>query len=166
LASWRSMMKIEGSGSGSQSGFWSGSQSGSISQKHGSADPDTDPHQNVMDPQHCYKDTKTTCRHLKNWPSKRICDRCLLEFIHWRRGQSCWYFRPSFVNYCPYNLLSVHLPHPPPPPLKVQYRYSIQTVCGREGVGMLSPVGDHILQEFNTLYLTGSEPTKLLDHPK
>jgi hypothetical protein len=39
--SWRSMMKIEGSGS----------RSGSISQRHGSADPD--PHQNVMDPQHC-----------------------------------------------------------------------------------------------------------------
>jgi hypothetical protein len=31
------MMKIEGSGS--------------ISQSHGSADPDPDPHQNVMDPQ-------------------------------------------------------------------------------------------------------------------
>ncbi len=28
--------------------------SGSISQRHGSADPD--PHQNVMDPQHCYQD--------------------------------------------------------------------------------------------------------------
>jgi hypothetical protein len=28
--------------------------SGSISQRHGSADPDLDPHQNVMDPQHCY----------------------------------------------------------------------------------------------------------------
>jgi hypothetical protein len=27
------------------------SESGSISQRHGSADPD--PHQNVMDPQHC-----------------------------------------------------------------------------------------------------------------
>ena len=27
--------------------------SGSISQKHGSEDPDPDPHQNVMDPQHC-----------------------------------------------------------------------------------------------------------------
>jgi hypothetical protein len=42
-------MKIEGSasGSGSESGF------GSISQRHGSADPNTDPHQNVMDPQHC-----------------------------------------------------------------------------------------------------------------
>jgi hypothetical protein len=27
--------------------------SGSISQRHGFADPDPDPHQNVMDPQHC-----------------------------------------------------------------------------------------------------------------
>jgi hypothetical protein len=31
----------------------SGSASGSISQRHGSADPDPDPHQNIMDPQHC-----------------------------------------------------------------------------------------------------------------
>jgi hypothetical protein len=34
------MMKIAGSGSGF------------INQRHGSADPD--PHQNVMDPEHCY----------------------------------------------------------------------------------------------------------------
>jgi hypothetical protein len=34
-------MKIEGSGS--------------INQRHGSADPDPDPHQNDMDPQHCQK---------------------------------------------------------------------------------------------------------------
>ncbi len=40
LASWRSMVKIDGSGSGS------------ISQRHGSADPD--PHQNVMDTEHCW----------------------------------------------------------------------------------------------------------------
>jgi hypothetical protein len=40
LASWRSMMKLAGSGSGY------------ISQMHGSADPDPDPHQNVLDPQH------------------------------------------------------------------------------------------------------------------
>jgi hypothetical protein len=48
------MMKIEGSGStsGSESGSTSGSESGSISQRHGSADPDPDPHQNVMDPEH------------------------------------------------------------------------------------------------------------------
>jgi hypothetical protein len=38
-------MKIEGSASASGSG--------SISQRHGSAD--LDPHQNVMDPQHCHK---------------------------------------------------------------------------------------------------------------
>ncbi len=43
LASWRSMMKIEGSRSAS----------GSISQRHGSADPDPDLHKNVMNPQHC-----------------------------------------------------------------------------------------------------------------
>jgi hypothetical protein len=41
-------MKIEGSGS----------EFGSISQKHGSADPDPDPHQNVMDPQHWLLNTK------------------------------------------------------------------------------------------------------------
>ncbi len=38
------MTKI--AGSGSESG------SGSIIQRHGSADPD--PHQNVMDPEHCF----------------------------------------------------------------------------------------------------------------
>ncbi len=42
LASPRLMTKIEEYGS----------RSGSISQRHGSADPDLDPHQNVMDPQH------------------------------------------------------------------------------------------------------------------
>ncbi len=42
------MTKIAGSGSGS------GSESGSIGQRHRSADPDTDPHQNVMDPEHCF----------------------------------------------------------------------------------------------------------------
>jgi hypothetical protein len=35
------MMKIEGSGS--------------ISQRHGSANPDPDPHQNVMDPEHWFQ---------------------------------------------------------------------------------------------------------------
>jgi hypothetical protein len=39
-------MKIEGSA------FGSGPESGFISQRHGSADPD--PHQNVMDPEHCW----------------------------------------------------------------------------------------------------------------
>jgi hypothetical protein len=44
-----------------------------------------------------------------------------------------------------------------------KYKY-IQTVGG----GKLSPVGDHILQEFYTLYRIwpDSKPTKFLDHPK
>ncbi len=46
LASWRSMTKIAGSGSGSESG--------SIGQRHGSADPD--PPQIVMDPQHWWQE--------------------------------------------------------------------------------------------------------------
>ncbi len=72
-----------------------------------------------------YKDTKTKCR--LYW--------CLIESVNWRYGQSCWYFRPSFVNYCnsitPFSL--VHLPHPSPFP-KSNY---IQTVCGWEGVGVV-----------------------------
>jgi hypothetical protein len=42
---------------------------------------------------------------------------------------------------------------PPPrlPCVKVQY---IQAVCGWMGWRLLSSVGDHILLEFNTLYLT------------
>jgi hypothetical protein len=32
--------------------------SGSISQRHGSANPDPDPHLNVMDPEHCRKTIK------------------------------------------------------------------------------------------------------------
>jgi hypothetical protein len=43
-----------------------------------------------------YEDTKTKCR--LYW--------CLIEFIDWRYSQSCWNFRPCFVNYSPSNLLS------------------------------------------------------------
>jgi hypothetical protein len=52
------MTKTEGSGSGSESG------SGSISQRHGSADPDRDPPQNVMDPQHW-----SLVSNMTRWPS-------------------------------------------------------------------------------------------------
>jgi hypothetical protein len=36
-------------------GQWMMKIEGSLSQRHGSADPDPDPHQNVMDPQHWWK---------------------------------------------------------------------------------------------------------------
>jgi hypothetical protein len=67
-------------------------------------------------------------------------------------SQSCWYFRPSFVSYCPSNLLSIHLPPPFPESMKLKY---IQTVCGWRGWrGVLSFVGNHILPEVNPLNVT------------
>ncbi len=50
-------------------------------------------------------DIKAKCLHLKNWSVKGLCGRCLSEFRGWRYIQSCWYFRPRFVNCCPSNLL-------------------------------------------------------------
>jgi hypothetical protein len=66
-------------------------------------------------------DNKAKCRHLKKLPVKGFCCRCSSEFIDWRYSQSCWYFRPSFVNCFPSNLLSgstlppplLHLPQSP-----------------------------------------------------
>jgi hypothetical protein len=70
------------------------------------------------------------------------------------------------VNYCPSNLLSGSLVHPPPlPEVKVQY---IQAVWGREGVGgggVMSCVGNHILQESNTLFLTRFRTYKIAFPP-
>ncbi len=50
-----------------------GSGSRSISQMHGSADPDPDPHQNVMDPEHCFVDINLAIK----LPNKTA--RCLLS---------------------------------------------------------------------------------------
>ncbi len=104
-----------------------------------------------------YKVTKTKC-HLY-W--------CLIKFIDWRKSQSCWYFRPSFVNYCPSNLLSGSASLLPSSQSQVHY---IQTMCGRVGVGgwggMLSCVGDHIQQMFNALYMTRFRTYKIVLRPQ
>jgi hypothetical protein len=52
-------------------------------------------------------DTKAKCRHLKKFTSKGTLRMCLSNFIDWRYIQSCWYFRPSFVNCWLSNLLSL-----------------------------------------------------------
>jgi hypothetical protein len=53
----------------------SGSASGSISQRHGSADPDPgpDPHQNVMDPQHCSRVSEIFSKMVTNEARKSAC---------------------------------------------------------------------------------------------
>jgi hypothetical protein len=62
---------------------------------------------------------------------------------------------------------SLSLVHLPPLPLRFVKEQYLETMCGWEGVGvLLSPVGDHILQKFNTLYLTRFRNSKLPDHPK
>jgi hypothetical protein len=99
-----------------------------------------------------YKDTKTKCRLY----------RCFIEFIDWRYSQSCWYFRPSFLNYCPSNLLSGSPPPPLPlPKVKVQYIQFRQCVAGR-GWGVLSCVEDHILflNRFRTYKIATPPQTK------
>ncbi len=71
-----------------------------------------------------YKDTKIKCR--LYW--------CLIEFIDWRYRQSCWYFWPSLVNYCPSNLLSGS-PLPPFPVSKYCTVYSDSVWLGGVGGG-------------------------------
>ncbi len=79
--------------------------------------------------------------------------------------QSCWYFRPSFVNCCPTNLLSGSTLRPTPPFPVSKYSIYRQCVAGRER-GVLSHVGDYILQDFNTLYLTRFRIYKIARPPQ
>jgi hypothetical protein len=45
-------------------------------------------------------------------PAKRLCGRCLSEFVDWRYSRWCRYFQPGFVNRCPSNLISGSTPPP------------------------------------------------------
>ncbi len=77
-----------------------------------------------------YIDTKAKYRQQKNLLVKGLCGRCLQSL--WRYSQSCWYFRPSFVNCCPSNLLCGSSLSPSS---LCQSTVYIQTVCGWKGVG-------------------------------
>ncbi len=90
-------------------------------------------------------DTKAKCRHIKNWPVKGLCGRCVSEFIDWRYSQSWWYFRPSFLNCCPSNLLSGSTLPPPLPCVNKNTVYTY-TVCRGRGV---SGSGSHCLRQIN-----------------
>ncbi len=65
-----------------------------------------------------------------------LCGRCISEFIDCRYSQSCWYFRPNFVNCCPSNLLSGSTLPPPPFPLWISILYTL-IHCVRGGYGDL-----------------------------
>ncbi len=111
-----------------------------------------------------YIGTKAKYRYLKNWYVKRLCGRCESEFIDWRYSQSCWYFQPRFVNYCLSNLLSGSTA----PPFLCQSKINtdVEWPGGGWGLGVLSSVGDHILQEFKTMYFTRFRTYKIARPPQ
>jgi hypothetical protein len=74
---------------------------------------------------------------------------CLKEFIDWRYSHVGIFFNP-LVNCCP-STFSLTSPRPPPSQKNLENK---QTVCGCGGVGVLSFVVGHILQELNISFLT------------
>ncbi len=92
-----------------------------------------------------YKDTKIKCRIY--W--------CLIEFIDWRHSH-VGIFSTQLCE------LPFSLDHPPPPPAP-QFIHSVW--LGRDG-GVLSCFEDHILQEFNTLFLTRFRTYKIVSPPQ
>jgi hypothetical protein len=65
-----------------------------------------------------YIDTKAKCRHLKKFTCQGTLRQVFVRvYIDKRYSQSCWYFRPSFLNCCPSNLLSGSSLPPPPFPV-------------------------------------------------
>jgi hypothetical protein len=85
------------------------------------------------------------------------------------QSQSCWYFRISthLCELLPSNLLSGSPLPPPLPKVKVGTVYTDNVLLGGGGGGgVLSCVGDHILQEFNTLFLTKFRTSKIALSPQ
>ncbi len=85
-----------------------------------------------------YIGTKAKRRHLQKFDLyivKGLCGRYLLEFIQY--SQSCWYFRPSFVNWCTSDLLYGYLP----PPRVNKYTVYPYTLCNGEGDWVLGGEG-------------------------
>ncbi len=87
---------------------------------------------------------------------------CFIEFLDWRYSQSCWYFRPLLWTVAPLPSL-----WPPPPLPPSQNKPTVYTdSVWLWGGGVLSCVVDHILQEFNTLFLTRFRTYKIATPPK
>ncbi len=102
-----------------------------------------------------YKDTNPKCR--LYW--------CLIEFIDWRYSQSCWYFRLLLWTVAPLPSLWPTPPLPILPKVNIQYCEYKQWVAVEGGM-VSSCVVDHILQEFNTLFLTRFRTYKIASPPQ
>jgi hypothetical protein len=77
-------------------------------------------------------------------------------------------FSTNLVNCCP-STFSLTSPAPPPlPKVNVQYIYTYRrcVAVGGGGGGLLSCFVDHILQEFNTLFLTRFRTYKIATPPQ
>jgi hypothetical protein len=97
---------------------------------------------------------------------------CLTDFIDWRYIHSWLVFSTQLVNCCPQGqrnctciLLPLYLLYDLPPPFLKQM-YSIYRRRVAVGVGVLRCVVDHILQEFNTLFLTRFRTYKIATPPQ
>ncbi len=90
---------------------------------------------------------------------KELCGRCSSEFVDCRYSQSCWYFRPSFVNCCPTNLLSGSTL---PLSLCQSTLYTDSVWVGGGGGVLLETI---FYRSLILCIWPDSEPTKLLDHP-
>ncbi len=114
---------------------------------------------------------KDTC--LLSFKIDLFCGMCLTYFIDWRYIHSWLVFSTQLVNCCLHGTILVYscpstfsLTSPLPPLSKVNVQY-IQTMCGCwGGGGGLSCVVYHILQEFNTLFMTRFRNYKIATPPQ
>ncbi len=81
----------------------------------------------------------------------------------WRYSQSWLYFRPSFENYCPSNLLSGSSPPPfPKSKYSIQYSDSAWLEGGGGGGGVLSCIGSHVSDQIQNVQNCFTTPNKNL----
>jgi hypothetical protein len=117
--------------------------------------------------------SNATCRHMKKLTSKGTLRQVFIRVFRLKianlwctlYSQSCWYFRPSFVNCCPSNLLSGST-RPPIPCAKVQYIYR-QCVAHDRGWGVVESLWrPYSAGVYNTLYLTRFRTYKIARPPQ
>jgi hypothetical protein len=100
-----------------------------------------------------YIGTKAKCRHLKKLTYKGTLRQVFIRIYRLEIQSVMLVFSTQLCEPLPHLPFSLVQP-PPPLPLPCVKVQNTDSVWLGGGVGVLSPVGDHILQEFTTLYLT------------